>query len=157
MEAASLFVGIVSAIALTGTLLLLARQTRILAGQTALANELARHRATNDGMIGLRSVFGMFVDHPELRPYFYEGAQLLETGRPEDGALAARVATVAELLADTFERMLLATGSFSSADSSAWEESVRFYLSTSPAFRAAISTHPTWWPGLDERLHALRE
>ena len=155
MEVASLIVGIVSAIALTGTLLLLAWQTRILASQTKLANELARHNATNDGMIALRSVYAMFVDHPELRAYFYAGAQLSETESLEDGELAARVATVAELLADTLERMLKATKSLSLADRSAWEDSADVYLSTSPAFIAMVSTHPAWWSALSERLLKL--
>jgi hypothetical protein len=152
MELAALIVGVVSAIALTGTLLLIARQTQSLASQTRLSNELAQHNATNDGMTALRSVYFIFIDHPELRRYFYEGAQLSEAENFEKGELAVRIATVAELLADTLERMLKTAASLSSPDRSAWEGSVADYLSLSPAFRATVAAHPTWWPGLNDRL-----
>jgi hypothetical protein len=157
MELAALIAGIASAIALVGTLLLVARQARSLASQTELANKLAVHSATNDGMKALRSIYLIFVDHPELRRYFYDGAQLSKTGESEHGELAARVMTIAEFLADTLERATQSTSSLGAPDRdrSAWEDSIAHYLSMSPSLRAVISTHPTWWPSLNDRLLRL--
>jgi len=158
MELAALIAGVVSAIALTGTLLLLARQARSLASQTELANKLAVHSATTDSMKGLRSIFLVFVDHPELRRYFFENAELPEAAESErDDELRARVQTLTELLADTLERAIVSTGSVGAPDRDrdAWEDATDYQLSQSPALRTTISAHPTWWPSVTDRLRNL--
>jgi hypothetical protein len=158
MELAVLITGIASAIALIGTLLLVARQTRSLARQTELANKLAAHRATNDPLIGLRLAYSMFVDHPETYRYFYDGAQLPHAAESElHDELGVRVKTIAELLADTLELALETTDSVGvpERDRAGWEDTIDHYLSMSPSLRATIAAQPLVWPCLNDRLHNL--
>ena len=151
MEVAALIVGIVSAATLVATLLLVARQTRSLAMQTELAKQASdaqRHRRRDTG---LQSVYSIFIEHPDLQPYFYDGARLSGSDASGDRELAVRVVTVAEAMANTLERMLHATRSLGAPDHTAWEDSVDYYLLMSPALREMIVSHPSWWPTLNER------
>ena len=156
MEVAALVVAIVSAIAFVGTLLLVARQARSLAHQTALANKLAVHAATNDAMTSLRSIGRIFIEYPELRRYFYDGAQLSDTELHADSGV--RVQTIAELLADTLERVTESTTSIDAPahDRVAWDDAIAHYLSASPAFRTVVTAHPDWWPILNNRMHTAQ-
>ena len=158
MELAVLITGIASAIALIGTLLLVARQAGSLARQTELANKLAVHRATTDPLIGLRVVYSMFVDHPETYRYFYDDAQppdAEESGQP--GELDVRVKTIAELLGDTLELALETTDAVGvpERDRTGWEDAIDRYLSMSPSLRASIAAQPLAWPCLNDRLGSL--
>jgi hypothetical protein len=87
LEVATLIAGLLSAAALVGSLLFLARQTRHAVHQSSVANELAGARAMAQGYEIADRVIAYFVDYPELRKYFYEGVEL-----PEDSTTkAARV------------------------------------------------------------------
>ena len=135
MELAVLLTGIASAIALIGTLLLVARQAQILARQTALANKLAVHRASNDPLTGIRLVYSTFVAHPETYRYFYGGAQLpTAAGSELQDELAVRVRTIAELLADTLDLALATTDSVGipERDRAGWEAAIDYWLSRVP-------------------------
>ena len=155
MELAVLLTGIASAIALIGTLLLVARQARSLARQTALANTLAVHRASNDPLTGIRLVYSMFVDHPETYRYFYGGAEFPPAAESElQDELAVRVRTIAELLADTLDLALATTDAVGipERDRAGWEAAIDYWLSTSPTLRATIAAQPVVWPWLNDRL-----
>ena len=155
MEIAVLITGIASAIALIGTLLLVARQARSLAVQTELANKLAVHSATNDPLVGMRLIYSMFVKHPEVYRYFYDGAQLLPTELHDD--LVVRVKTIAELMADTLELALETTDAVGvpERDRTGWEDTIDRSIAMSPALRACIAAQPTVWPCLSDRLLSL--
>jgi hypothetical protein len=158
MEFAALIVGLTSAIALIGTLLLVARQTRSLASQTELANKLAVLSASDESVTGLRSIHLVLLDHPELRRYFYDGAELPKAAESEqDHELRDRVLLVAELLADALVRAINAnrTLEVSEVERASWEDLINYFLTMSPAMRAQIEAQPMWWPSLTERLLSL--
>lgn len=129
MELAALITGIASAVALVGTLLLVARQARSLASQTELANKLAALSANDIAVRELHVIVLVFVDHPRLRRYFYENVELPDEESELHDDVRGRVFTIAESLIDTLERALQSIGS--------------------------ITAHPSWWPSLDERLLRL--
>ena len=157
MELAALITGIASAVALVGTLLLVARQARSLASQTELANKLAALSANDIAIRELHVIVLVFVDHPRLRRYFYENVELPDEESELHDDVRGRVFTIAESLIDTLERALQSIGSVGvpARDRRAWEDAIDFYLANSPPMRTTITAHPSWWPSLDERLLRL--
>jgi hypothetical protein len=120
---------------------LLAWQTRAVARQTEISNAIASASVINNTTSSLREILLLFVEHPELRPYFYESKL-----PPSRGLKRIRVVTVAEMLADTLEEGL-------SVDRHV--RTVRIYeewplycidmLATSPALNEVMLQHPSWW------------
>lgn len=143
--------GLLSAAALTGSLLFLARQTSHSVHQFVVANELAGRRAMAQGFELWDRLIAHFLDYPELREYFYEGVEL-----PEDSTTRARVLTMAELLADALHSNLWllhgedveALGSEDPAlDIRAdMDEYAAFILTMSPAMRSFVRAHPLQYP-----------
>ena len=82
MEEASVIAGLVSAFAIAGSVLFLARQTRQSVQQFLVANELAGARAMAQGYELWDHVIDRFIDYPELRQYFYEGVEGLKIRQP---------------------------------------------------------------------------
>jgi hypothetical protein len=78
-------------------------------------------------------VYKLFVDHPELRPYFYDRQPL-----PEDEPDRSRVLACAELLTDFFEH-IAHTGSLLDAGiRTTWCEYMRHTYQKNPAFASYI-------------------
>ena len=99
MELATLIAGLVTAAAVAGSVLFLARQTSQSVHQFLVANELAGARAMAQGYELWDHVIDRFIDFPELRQYFYEGVELPE----EDPTTRARVLAMTELIGDTLQ------------------------------------------------------
>jgi hypothetical protein len=142
LEEATVIAGLVSAAAVVGSLLFLARQTSHSVHQSLVANELAGARAMAQGYEIWDRVIAYFVKYPELREYFYEGVEL-----PEDSTTRARVLAVAELMADALQTSYwLFQGkdveSLGSVDDPAldirsdWDDWTEFILTMSPALRS---------------------
>lgn len=93
-------VGLVGAIASVG---LLAWQTRAVAEQTKISNRISQASIISNSSNNLREVFLIFIEHPELRPYFYESKN-----PPSRGDKRTRLIVLAEMLGDIFEDGLVA-------------------------------------------------
>src|SRR6202012_759929 len=82
---------------------LLAWQTRAVAQQTKISNAIASASVLSNSTSSLREVLSLFIEHPELRPYFYESKK-----PPVRGRKRTYIFTTAEMLADVLEEGLAA-------------------------------------------------
>jgi hypothetical protein len=88
---------VVSVVAVVVSVLLLAWQSRSVAVQTKLQNQIAVSTAGDGALALLHSSLRIFLEEPELRVYFYSGEM------PPVGVQGTRVATLAEMIADCVE------------------------------------------------------
>jgi hypothetical protein len=94
-------------------------------------------------MIFIKS-FLLFVEHPELRPYFHESEN-----PPSHGDERTRLIIVGEMLGDKFEDGLAAHQLVPTRRSSdAWAKYCSAVLSASPVLKEIMALHPDWWPEL---------
>jgi hypothetical protein len=154
---ATVIAALVSAAAITGSLLLLARQTRQSVEQFFVANELAGGRALAQGYELWDHVIDRFIDYPELRQYFYEGVEA-----PEDSTTRARVLAMTELIGDALQSThwlyvgkdvaLLGSKDPELDIRSDWDDWTQFILRMSPAMRSFTREHPLQYPFLASML-----
>jgi hypothetical protein len=151
MQDGAIITGLVSAAALVLSLLFLARQTRESARQSHLANQIAGSQAKSEIYETVDRILYGFLDYPELRKYFYEGADLPEPSPGDDSDVRGRVLTFAELFADVIERGLDTYRSIDPAADfqSPMEEYAKDLISTAPALRYWVREHPGWWPKVE--------
>jgi hypothetical protein len=160
MEVVGIIAALVSAAAITGSLLFLARQTRQSVEQFLVANELAGGRAMAQGYELWDHVISYFVHYPELRQYFYEGAEL-----SEDSTTRARVLAMTELIGDALQSTywlfqgkdvaLLGAVDPESDIRSDWDDWTEFILTMSPVMRSFVREHPLQYPYLVTRLDTV--
>ena len=160
MELATLIAGLVTASAVAGSVLFLARQTSQSVHQFLVANELAGARALAQGYELWDHVITRFIDYPELRQYFYEGAEL-----PEDSTARARVLAMTELIGDALQSAhwlyqgkdvaLLGAVDPESDIRSDWDDWTEFILTMSPAVRSFVREHPLQYPYLVRMLDTI--
>ena len=125
---------------------LLALQTRTLIEQTKISNAIARATVISNASSSLRQVFRIFIERPELRPYFYESKD-----PPLRGYKRARIITTAEILGDIFEDGLVAHSPLpTSRSSEAWARYCGLVLTASPIMNEIMQRNPDWWPQLRE-------
>jgi len=142
-----MFVQIVTLVGTVGviaSLLFAGLQSREIARQTRIQNAIAGAGgkvSTNDL---LHSILRIFVDHPELRSYFYDGRSV-----PTDETTRGRVLTVAEMFADVFDTALLTTSLIDATDSyESWRQGATYFMRQSPALAAIVNDHGEWFPNL---------
>lgn len=130
------------------SVILLAWQTRAVAQQTKISNAIASASVISNSTTGLREVLLLFIEYPELRPYFYEAK-----GPPLRGRTHKRLVTVAEILADILEEGLAANNLVRTARlSEEWPNYCSDLLSTSPVLNEVMRQNPKSW----ELLRALQ-
>jgi hypothetical protein len=88
---------IIGLIGLTFTLALLTWQTRAVAEQTRISNNIAAASVLSDTGIRLREICMVFVDHPELRPYFTVESHALGAARDKDRSSRLRSSLLTRL------------------------------------------------------------
>ena len=131
-------------IGLIASVMLIAVQTRTLAEQTKISNAIARASVINNASGNLRQVFQIFIDHPELHPYFYGFKD-----PPLRGHKRARIIMAAEILGDIFEDGFVAHSLLpTSRSSEAWAKYCGLVLSTSPIMNDIMKRNLDWWPEL---------
>jgi hypothetical protein len=134
-------VGLIGAIASVG---LLAWQTRAVADQAKISNRIAQASIISNSSNNLREFFLIFIEHPELRPYFYESKK-----PPSWGVKRTRLIVLAEMLGDIFEDGLVAhhlVPTIRSYDD--WVKYCSTVLAASPILKETMELHPGWWPRL---------
>jgi hypothetical protein len=160
LELATLIAGLVTAVAVAGSVLFLARQTSQSVDQFFVANELAGARALAQGYELWDRVIIRFIDYPELRQYFYEGVEL-----PEDPTARARVLAMTELTADALQsthwlyqgKDVALLGAVDPAlDIRAdWDGWTEFILTMSPVMRSFVRENPLMYPHLTRTLDTI--
>jgi hypothetical protein len=136
---------LVSAAVLLLSVGVLAWQAREFTRQTRIANQVAGANAQLASTERMNEVLGIFVQYPELRPYFYGGRT-----PSNDETSQQRLETIADMLADVVETSLdiahrLPSFSYNLSD---WEDYAQFMLTNGPVFRSWIDQHPHWFPTL---------
>ena len=125
---------------------LLALQTRTLVEQTKLSNAIASATVISNASSNLHQVFQIFIERPELQPYFYESKD-----PPLRGYKRARIIMAAVILGDIFEDGLVAHRLLpTSRSSEAWARYCGLVLTTSPVMNEIMQRNPNWWPELRE-------
>ena len=119
-----------------GQMSYMAAQTRILTRDRSLCNVLTLHR--------------VFLDHPELRPYFFEGKDL-----EESDPLYPKVATVADMHLDVFaynmDYRLVFPDDWRRPEG--YKDYIRSRLALSPVMRRRLEKKADWFsPYLQEVL-----
>jgi hypothetical protein len=160
MELATLIAGLVTAAAVAGSVLFLARQTSQSVHQFSVANELAGARAMAQGYELWDHVIDRFIDFPELRQYFYDGVEV-----PEDSTARARVLAMTELIGDALQSTswlfqgkdvaLLRAVDPTVDIRSDWDDWTQFILTMSPAMRSFAREHPLQYPYLARMLDTI--
>lgn len=89
------------------------------------------------------------IDHPHLRPYFYDGKRLTENDPDRPGAEA-----IAELMLDVFEWIWYRQRELSAKDSAGWRGYILEMLDTSPVLCEYHARNPGWHPSVDNLLQA---
>jgi hypothetical protein len=160
LEWATLIASLVTAAAVGGSVLFLARQTSQSVEQFLVANELAGARALAQGYELWDHVINRFIDYPELRQYFYEGVE-----PPEDPIAKARVLAMTELIGDALQSgdwlyqgkdvALLGAVDLASDIRTDWDDWTQFILTMSPALRSFVRERPLQYPFLTRMLHTI--
>lgn len=90
----------------------------------------------------------VFIEYPELRPYFYDGQS--PTG--SDIELRQRVAAVAEFALDVLECIWDHRDKYSEPDTKSWKKWIGDLIGTSPTMRDLYAEHTDWYPALQDAL-----
>lgn len=137
-DIASIVVSALGTAAVAGALVYYGQQTKALRTQVALQTEQAARSLTSSRAgLDLRlmelvmSLDRLFIEEPELRPYFYDGLPV-----PDDNPVRNRVLATGELIADLAETVLSGArhGQLDPEDERAWRVALHWYA-RSPAVR----------------------
>lgn len=113
----------------------------LLAWQTVSAARATRASLYQNIATLMIEIDRFFIERPELRPYFYESADVAD-GAPDCGV----VTSTAEMLADFFENVLDQVPALREEDTlKLWESYMGDVLGSSPALRRHILAHPSWY------------
>jgi hypothetical protein len=127
-----------------------------LAFETRKVAQAAAVRAMRELASSLAAVNSIFVEKPELRPYFYSDAPLPDNSQTRD-----QVEAMVELVSDYLETSLYTEEHLPTfrrenrKDLRTW---IEFLDGHSPAFREGVMNNPgEWWPRLREAVTKIRE
>ncbi|HSV66497.1 MAG TPA: hypothetical protein VLJ59_11400 [Mycobacteriales bacterium] len=86
----------------------------------------------------------VFLDQPQLRPYFYDGEPTPPVDHPEHH----RVLAAAEFCLDVCECIWDHRTEYDEVDKTAWREWIHHLLSRSPALCQLYREQPEWYPAI---------
>ncbi len=89
----------------------------------------------------MHDIHKLFLDRPELRPYFYERVR---PGRWSGHKRKAEV--MAELLADFFQQVFLELNTLPLQTRAGWREYMSHVLRHSPTLLNFVESHRAWYP-----------
>ena len=132
------------------TLVLLIRQTREMTTQTKYVAETLKSSAYEIGSNEMFTVAEIFINYPELRPYFYSGRDI-----GEDDPSYSRVAAVAEFLLNFFGSVLLQMEHFPGVwPRKSWETYIIDSFANSPVLCRYLESVDDWY--IDELVALMR-
>ncbi len=88
----------------------------------------------------------LFIEHPELRPLFYENAAV-DASVDRNRALA-----VAEFVIDAFECLWDMAKTYEPVDRTAWSDYIADMFRQSPILRGFYDACPAWYPAITSWL-----
>lgn len=129
------------------SVLVLAIQTRAVARQSRVANEVAGTEAYRTIVFHWKEIFDVFIQYPELHAYYFD-----QTTAAPSATDSVRLKIIAEQHGDFLEVALATNETLgSSLDAvviGAWSDHVTSQIAASSALRAAIRANPGLWPPL---------
>ena len=142
---------IAATIAVIISVLVLAVQTRAVARQARIANEVAGTEAYHAIVLHWKNVFDVFIQYPELHAYYFDQA----TGAPSaDDSVRLRV--IGEQHGDFPEAALATNETLGSSLEprvvGEWDDFIKSEVASSSVLRAAIRANPILWPPLHRVL-----
>ncbi|MDV6297466.1 hypothetical protein ACWEQV_29080 [Rhodococcus aetherivorans] len=88
----------------------------------------------------------IFIEYPELRPYFYEGQSPID----QDETLRQRVDAVSEFALDALECIWDHREKYTEMDRESWKIWINEFMASSPRMRGLYEDHTTWYPALED-------
>jgi len=133
-------------IAVVASVLVLVLQTRAVAKEASIANQVAGTRAHRDLIGMLARIYDRFFEYPELRAHFYGQATTAPTFSEQ-----IRLGIIAEELADTLQVALDTTEKLGSYDwvAAEWMKYAAESVATSAILRSTIRERPGIWTPLE--------
>ena len=146
-----LIVSVASFITVCITLILLVYQNRTIVLQTRYSGQSVESNVF--GIVTNQSLAEdqMFVNAPELRPYFYHGKLITDTD-----PLAEKVKAAAEYLLDYFDSQATQLAKYPNlwrSEKDAWEANIIDQFAWSPVLCWYLEVNKTWW---SDELYALK-
>jgi hypothetical protein len=147
---------LIGTLAVFASVLVLAYQARELTRQSRAANQVAATRAHQGLFRQFEWVSGAFLQHPELRAYFFSEM----APPPNTTDLSSRLETIAERYADVlYVGLDTASGLVTYGEwrpskgrqdfASQWVEYVTAMIERSEPLRSVIRANPGVWPSLE--------
>lgn len=132
-----------------GSLFFIARQVHMAGEQAQAAKIQTQALTTQSVMSQLLQLDSLFIEHPEVRPYFYYGKEINKGDEHYDRALA-----VAEFQLDFFDSYLTQSQYLTLGDEERqnWEKYITDSFSTSPIMCARLKDAPGWYGAKLEKL-----
>jgi len=150
-ELLSLIISVAGFATVIISLVLLIRQTRDMTMQTKFVAESLRTSAYEAVASQMFTVDEIFINHPELRPYFYSGKDI-----SEDDPAYNRVIAVAEFILDFFGSVLLQMQHFPQVwPRKWWEEYFIDSFANSPVLCRYLENVKEWY--VDDLINLMRE
>lgn len=150
-ELLSLIISIAGFAILIITLVFLTRQTREMATQTRHVGDSLKGNAYGSVASQMFAVDRVFINEPELRPYFYSGRDI-----SNDDPLYDKVVAVAELLLDFFDSVLLQQKHFPQIWPRQWWEAYMMYsFANSPLLCGYLESVKDWYT--EDLVHLMRK
>lgn len=136
---------VLSVIAVVGSVLVLAWQSREVARATRLATRTAVAGVMTDAAANVRAVFEELIEHPELRAYITDGVPL-----PPAALERSRAQTMCEMVCDAIEASLSAAEQIPGSRDAlrGWPEWGAWVLASSPGCADHVRQNPVWYPRL---------
>jgi hypothetical protein len=142
---------VAATIAVVASVIVLVLQTRAVAKEASIANQVAGTRAHREliGMLG--QIYDRFFEHPELRAHFYGEATTApsETDRVRLEIISEQVADTLQVALDTTEK--LASYGWVAAE---WRKYTVQSLAASAVLRSTIRDRPGIWTPLEPLVAA---
>jgi hypothetical protein len=134
------------------SVLVLAYQTRKVAHQTRVANQVAGTEAHREVIFHWKRILDVFVEHPQLYPHFFG-----DDGTALSAADSVRLQVVAQQCGDWLETGLLTSHQLASYEAytpviGSWDDYVASMIIASRPLRSYIREHPHEWPRLTDLL-----
>lgn len=129
-----------------------------LAGFVLVRNQLRAERRSLETQTSWQmyetsiSILTVFVEHPEIRPYFYDGRPA-----PTEEPLRSRVLATAELVADHMESVVLSQDAVQAGTGAVWVRYMQGIYRRSPVLRWFLAHENEGYRYADAFLDLLRE
>jgi hypothetical protein len=121
---------------------LIMHQTREMSSQTQCLIDSLASNVYQNVTLQIFALDEIFIDHPELRPYFYSGKDISE-GNPDYQRALATAEFILDLFGTSFDLMPQYPKNWSSGD--AWKAYIQQTFASSPILCWYLDEHIDWY------------